>query len=188
MRKLLILALIALFPLTGFSKDFEIGGIQIQPQINVDKAPLVLKGAGVRSKFFIKLYAASLYTKDSKSPVEEVVSGQQPAAVRLNILTGVITSKDMISAVEDGFLKATGGNIAPIKSQIDQFLKVFSSEKIQDGDQFTLFSSKKEGIIAYKNGKEVVRVPGEAFRQALLNIWLGKDPADKNLKQDMLGK
>ncbi|MGD2172849.1 MAG: chalcone isomerase family protein, partial [Gammaproteobacteria bacterium] len=38
-----------------------------------------------------------------------------------------------------------------------------------------------------RNGKELGAIPGDDFKTALLEIWLGNHPADKQLKKGMLG-
>ncbi|MGS0730103.1 chalcone isomerase family protein, partial [Shewanella sp. 0m-11] len=44
------------------------------------------------------------------------------------------------------------------------------------------------GVTAYKNGQAQATIAGEDFRQALLKIWLGKEPAQNSLKEAMLGQ
>jgi hypothetical protein len=61
-------------------------------------------------------------------------------------------------------------------------------DEIKEGDQFTLVANKARGVTAYKNGQEQATIEGEMFRQALLKIWLGDKPAQKSLKEAMLGK
>ena len=42
-------------------------------------------------------------------------------------------------------------------------------------------------ICVYKDGKEVGMIEGLDFKKALFGIWLGAKPADKGLKNEMLG-
>ena len=46
----------------------------------------------------------------------------------------------------------------------------------------------KEGVKVYKNNKLLGTIEGMEFKRALFGIWLSKKPADKDLKQAMLGK
>ena len=53
-------------------------------------------------------------------------------------------------------------------------------------------SVKKEGyinsfVVAFKDGKELGTIKGMEFKKALFGIWLGKKPADDDLKENMLG-
>jgi hypothetical protein len=41
-------------------------------------------------------------------------------------------------------------------------------------------------VIAYKNGIEKGVVQGKEFKKALFGIWLSGNPADDDLKEDLL--
>jgi hypothetical protein len=41
--------------------------------------------------------------------------------------------------------------------------------------------------MAHKNGKMLGTIEGLEFKKALFGIWLGNNPADKDLKAGMLG-
>ncbi|MEZ9822108.1 chalcone isomerase family protein [Shewanella sp. 10N.286.45.A1] len=180
----LALATALLLPFTLQAK--EVSGVQLNDTVTLNEQNLVLNGAGVRSKFFIDLYVGSLYLPQTLDNTAAVLSADN-AAVRLNITSGMITAEKMADAINEGFDDATDGNTTPIQGQIDQFMGLFSDE-IVEGDQFTLLASKALGVTAYKNGVAQATIKSEAFRQALLNIWLGDAPAQKSLKKAMLGK
>ncbi|AQS38932.1 hypothetical protein Sps_03816 [Shewanella psychrophila] len=163
----------------------EISGVKVPEQIVVADTQLQLNGAGVRSKFFIDLYVGSLYLPAASTDITSILDASD-AAVRLNITSGMITSDKMRDAIIDGFDDATDGNTKAIQAQMDAFMALFSDE-IKEGDQFTLATSKANGVTAYKNGVAQDTIEGEAFRQALLKIWLGDSPAQNSLKKAMLG-
>ena len=49
----------------------EVAGVKLDEQVQLGGTPLVLNGAGVRSKFFVKVYVGALYlSKPSKSVAE----------------------------------------------------------------------------------------------------------------------
>ncbi|MGS0691460.1 chalcone isomerase family protein [Shewanella sp. 30m-9] len=164
----------------------EVSGVQLDDSINIASQTLVLNGAGVRSKFFIDLYVGSLYVPTALDSAQAVLDAPS-AAVRLNITSGMITADKMKDAITEGFSDATDGNTTPIAAQIEQFMGLFSAE-IVEGDQFTLLADKATGVTAYKNGQAQATIAGEDFRQALLKIWLGKEPAQNSLKEAMLGQ
>ncbi|BAJ01365.1 chalcone isomerase family protein [Shewanella violacea] len=164
----------------------EISDINVAEQIVINDNQLQLNGAGVRSKFFIDLYVGSLYLTSPSHDLANVLAAEE-SAVRLNITSGMITSEKMHDAIIEGFDDATDGNTQEIQVQIDAFMALFSEEIIK-GDQFTLVTSKSSGVTAYKNEVPQDTIKGEAFRQALLKIWLGDSPAQNSLKEEMLGK
>ncbi len=99
----------------------------------------------------------------------------------------MITSDKMRTAIEEGFELATDNNIGSIKTDIEHFTQLFADE-IVEGDQFTFVTQKGRGVTSIKNGQVQGDIAGEAFRQALLKIWLGDSPAQDSLKQDMLAQ
>ncbi|WP_299807271.1 chalcone isomerase family protein [uncultured Shewanella sp.] len=164
----------------------EVSGVQLDDSVQLDGKTLVLNGAGVRSKFFIDLYVGSLYVPTNLDSAQAVIDAPS-SAVRLNITSGMITADKMKDAINQGFDDATDGNTAPIAAKIEQFMGLFSAE-IVEGDQFTLLADKATGVTAYKNGQAQATIAGEDFRQAVLKIWLGKEPAQDSLKEAMLGE
>lgn len=185
MKKNILLLASALLLSTSTTSAVEVGGIDLLDTLNSQDQVLQLNGAGVRSKFFMDLYVGSLYTVEQTEQASKVVNGDQVAAIRLNITSGMITSEKMTEAMHDGFNRATDGNTTPIADSIKSFIATFA-EPIQEGDQFTLVSIPGKGIISYKNGKELSMTSGETFRKAVLAIWLGNNPTDKGLKKEML--
>ena len=77
--------------------------------------------------------------------------------------------------------------MAPIKSQIEQFIAVFQ-EKIRPGDTYDLIYLPAKGVDVYKNGALHSSLAGLDFKQALFGIWLCDKPAQQSLKAAMLGK
>lgn len=185
MKKLLILlAIMAAVSTTAYAKS--VGSINIPESINTHEKTLQLNGAGVRSKFFIDLYVGALFTSVKTESAENVIKGEIPAAIYLNITSDKITSERLIDALNEGFNGATDGNTSAINSSIKRFIAATFTEVISKGDEFTLVSIPKEGVYSYKNGKQLSYIQDEAFRQALMAIWLGDKPTDKNLKKNML--
>lgn len=163
-----------------------VADVDIAEQATFAEQALVLNGAGVRSKFFMDLYVGSLYLPATANHLDSVL--EQPIAViQLTITSGMITSDKMRSAIEEGFDAATDNNIGSIKTDIQHFTQLFADE-IVEGDQFTFVTQKGRGVTSIKNGQLQGEIAGEAFRQALLKIWLGDNPAQKSLKQDMLAQ
>jgi len=186
MKLLSTLTLATALFLPNISYAKSISGIEVADTIMLENQSLQLNGAGVRSKFFMDLYVGSLYVPSQLSNTIAVLEAPV-AAIRLNITSDMITAEKMRDAITEGFEQATADNTTDIQPQIDAFMALFN-EEIKQGDQFTLATSKAHGVTAFKNGQEQATIEGEMFRQALLKIWLGDKPAQKSLKEAMLGK
>ncbi len=163
-----------------------LSGVSVAEKLNIENKPVLLNGSGVRSKFFFDLYVGSLYLSNKTDDADRAMN-EKYAAIRLNIISELITKKRMQEAIVEGFEHATHNNLKPIKPEIDQFMSLFDSG-IKKGDQFTFILHKGVGVTAYKNKKKLAEIKNEVFRHTLMAVWLGDKPAQKSLKKQMLGK
>lgn len=163
-----------------------VNGVELRETLRSGDQSLDLNGAGVRSKFFIKLYVAALYLPERSSDAGAILSADEPQAIALHVTSGRINSDNMTEATLEGFEKSTGGNLAPIQDEVDQLLSVFADE-ISEGDVFDLVYVPGEGVRVIKNGETGDTIGDRAFKEALFGIWLGDEPAQGSLKDDMLG-
>ncbi|PZD76896.1 chalcone isomerase family protein [Mesonia sp. K7] len=186
MKKLaMMIALIGMIPFSyGQTK---VGDVTLPNSLTFGKHKMDLNGAGMREKFWIDLYAAGLYLTTKTSNADEVINSDQAMAVRLQIVSGMVTSEKMTDAVLEGLEKSTKGNIEPIRNELNKFLAFFE-EEIKKGDVFDITYQPGRGTVAYKNGKEEGVIEGMEFKKALFGIWFCPKPADDDLKEDMLGK
>ncbi len=164
----------------------EIAGIDIPPTFVSNGQALTLNGAGARTKFFIKVYVASLYLSEKSTDGNAIIQSKEAGAIALTITSGLVNKKKMVKAIDEGFENATGGNTTPIQTEIDQFKKVFD-DGVDKKDQFVFSYSADAGTAISKNGTQVTTINGDAFKRALFGIWLSDNPAQKSLKKQMLG-
>ena len=146
---------------------------------------LTLNGAGVRSKFFLDLYIGALYLNAKSSDADTVIAADEAMTIRLYITSSLIDGEKMSAATLDGFVKSTGGNLAPIQKEVDSLISAFR-DAVEDKDVFDLQYVPGQGVSVIRNGEVKVVVPGLAFKQALFGIWLSEDPVQDDLKEDML--
>jgi hypothetical protein len=156
--------------------------------VNVAGKQLVLNGAGTRTKFIISVYNAGLYLQKKNNNAQQIMSANEPMAIRMNIVSGFASASKMKHALNQGFHNATGGKTAPIKPQIDQLLKAAFSGKVNKGDIFDLVYTPAGGSQVIKNKKVLTTIKGLPFKQALFGIWLSNRPAQASLKNQLLGK
>lgn len=164
-----------------------ISGVILPATYKVGNDNLILNGGGVRVKLFMDIYVAGLYVKTKSSDGSAIAKANEPSAVKLQITSSLVTSDRMKDAILEGFKKSTGGNTAPLQAKIDKFVKVFSLEPIVKTNVFDITYTPVVGVQITKNGKVLETIDGIDFKAALWGIWLGNDPADKGLKEGMLG-
>ena len=186
--KTLICLFSALFFIAASTAQTKVAGITLPNTETFEGQILVLNGSGVREKLWIDLYAAGLYLNQKTSNAETILNADKPMAIKLHVVSKLITSNKMVDAVTDGFENSTGGNTAPIQDKIDSILSFFQ-EDIEKNDVFDLvYLPAEKGVVAYKNGEKKGVVHGMDFKRALFGIWLSNRPADDDLRDDLLGK
>lgn len=165
----------------------EIAGVNIPDTLKIaDTQELKLNGAGIREKWLMDLYVGALYLTQQEKDATKIIKDDNDMAIRLHMVSNLVTSEKMTSATLEGFEHSTHGNTAPIKAEIDAFLATFK-EPIKKDDVFDLVYVPGEGVKIYKNNELKNTVAGKAFKQALFGIWLSDEPAQKSLKAEMLG-
>jgi len=174
----------ALMPLTQAK---EINDIEIADSIQVAEQSLALNGAGIRSKFFLNLYVGALYLNEKSTDAEKLISADEAMTIRLYITSSLIDGEKMSEATLDGFVKSTGGNLAPIQKEVELLIGAFR-DAVENNDVFDLQYLPGTGVSVLRNGETKVVVPGLAFKQALFGIWLSEDPVQDDLKEGMLGE
>lgn len=187
MIKKLSLFAIAFILVSFTSGEMEIGGITMPDTLKAGNTDLTLNGAGIRTKFFLKLYVGGLYLQNKTSDAAKVLSADEPMAIRLHIISSMITSERMEDATREGFENSLGNKMSSMSSEIEAFIDIFKAE-IKDGDRFNMIYIPGKGTEIYKNEKLSKTIKGLAFKNALFGIWLGKKPAQDSLKEEMLGK
>lgn len=186
LNKSLIVALIfVLFNTPAFAKS--VGGVEFPETIVQGQSTLTLNGAGLRKKFFIKLYAAGLYVESATQNSASIINDDKAQSLSLTIISGLISSKKMEAAVVEGFQNSAMGNLADLQGRIDTFIAVLR-EEIKKQDQFVFNYLPGSGTHIVKNGAEKAVIEGLDFKSALFGIWLSEKPAQKSLREELLGK
>ena len=186
MKTRIIALFLVAFTALSMNAQTTVSGVKVDNKLTLEGKDLTLNGAGTREKFFMDLYVGSLYVTKKSTNAQDIIDSKDAAAMKLNIVSGMITSSKMINAIDEGFENATNKNTASLKTKIDKF-KGFFKEKIVKGDVFIIMYDGDD-VSVYKNGAKKGSIDGHDFKKALFGIWLGKKPADDDLKDRMLGK
>ena len=166
----------------------ELASISVADSITMSNGEtLVLNGMGLREKLWIDVYVGSLYLGKKANNVAEVLS--QPGALRIqmNFIYKEVASEKLIKAWKEGFEKNQSPEmIRELQQKIDRFYSFFEQSAVKD-DVYVIDYIPGEGSRVFKNNTLLGTIEGEDFKNALVEIWLGNTPADKNLKKGMLG-
>jgi len=186
MKKLVVIIL-AVFMMSSAAVAMQVGKVTLPDSLMAGEDTLLLNGAGFRVKLFLKMYAGGLYLIQKNHDPKKVIDSDESMALRLHIVSGMITTKKMTDAIDEGFKKSTGENITSFKIEIAKF-KSFFAEEIKKDDIFDIVYVSAEGISVYKNESLKGTIQGLDFKKAVFGIWIGEKPADSKLKRKMLGE
>lgn len=168
----------------------ELAGTHIDDRASVAGNELVLNGAGLRTRFMLKVYTIGLYLpKRSESPVSAITGA---GAKRIQIITlRDLSAEDFANALIDGVRKNHGdADLANLQGRLDEFrTTLLGIRAAPNGTQVRIdwlpASGTRLSIGNEMRGKDI---PGEDFFRALLRIWIGDKPVDEDLKNALLGK
>lgn len=186
MKKLIFLLLTVCSVTAGIAQT-EVGGVTLPNKVTFQDATLTLNGAGVREKFWMDMYSGGLYLEEKSADAKAILAADKPMALKIHIVSKLITSSKMIDAVNEGFENSTKGQTAALKKEIAQFISFFE-EPIKKDDVFDLVYLPAKGLVVNKNGVEKGTINGLEFKKAMFGIWLSDKSADDDLKKAMLNK
>ena len=191
-RSLALRAALAALPallLPRAASALELHGVDVPAGAQLGGRALLLNGAGTRYFVFFKVYVAALYLPQKTASAQAALDMPGPKALRLVMLRD-ISGKELGDKLTEGIRN----NVSP-----QEFSGLIPGLARLGG----LFAQKRE----LKSGETVMLrfVPGQGttididglaagapyaepdFFNALLKIWLGKEPADARLKRALLG-
>ncbi len=184
-----ILIAISLSCCLGVSTAAEIGGVSVKDQIKLESGQdLVLNGMGLREKFWVDVYVASLYLPTQADNLAAIQSNPGPWRLQLDIVYKEVTRKKLLKAWKQGFEKnQNAATLAALAPRIEQFYGYFKANAVAK-DQYIFDYTPGEGVTTSYNGVSLGVIKGEDFKNALLAIWLGEHPASKPLRKGLLGQ
>lgn len=172
--------------LAGFGQT-KIGGVIMPNVVKAGDEYLKINGGGIREKMFLDLYIGVLYLREKSSDAQAIINSDEPMAIKMRVVSSMVSKENMEEAIRTGFEKSTGNNITPLKAKIDQLITSGFKDEISVGDIYDLIYLPSKGTTLYKNNEALTTLTGLDFKKALFGIWLCDQPADENLKNKMLG-
>ncbi|HZF18603.1 MAG TPA: chalcone isomerase family protein [Burkholderiales bacterium] len=185
MRSALLLVALLVAP----AHAAEVAGVKIEDRVTVESSELALNGAGLRTKFFVNVYAAGLYLAQKKTSASEVLALPGPKRVSMRLMRD-LSAKQLVDALDEGIRDNTpAAERESLKDRVADLSALMSSlQSAKAGDVIALDWVPGTGTRIVLNGAARGKpIPGEDFYRALLRIWLGDDPVSKDLKKALLG-
>lgn len=165
----------------------EVAGVELPETVQLvpGGAPLLLNGAGVRKKFFFKVYAAGLYLPAYQTSTAAVLKLPGPKRVRMHFLYKEVEREKLVNGWQEGFENnLDSASFQQVATRLTKFNQLFRT--MQRGDVIDLDYRPATGTHVLFNGKLQGTIEGADFYAALLQVWLGDEPADSKLKSALL--
>ena len=182
MRKLVFALSVLLVSSQAFGLD--VAGVNVAPTVSVHQKTLILNGAGIRKKLFVKVYVGSLYTERKVTTPAQLLADPGEKLIRMSFVYKKVEKEKIVEAFTEGL--TNNSPIARWSADAKAFLSWFKSDFVA-GDTVDIFISPDGTVSATHNGKVLGTFRNPDVARAVLLIWFGEKPADGGLKKGMLG-
>ena len=186
--RIVSVGLFAALLLGGPAIAAEVEGVKLADKVQVGDAELALNGAGVRTRFFVRVYVGALYLQKKAGRADAVLGDGGAKRIAMHMLREVSAAR-LYAGLDEGIRdNHPAEQVAQFGPQMKQFQAIFDAVKAaRAGDTFFLDYTPGNGTRVIVNGETKGTVAGDEFNRALLRIWLGEQPVDSSLKKAMLG-
>lgn len=168
----------------------QVAGVPLEDKVTLQDTPLALNGAGVRYKAIFKVYVAALYLQEKAATPAEVQAAPGPKRIRITMLRDIESGelgRLFVRGVEDNMERGELKQLVPGLLRMGQIFA--EQKKLLAGDTFQIDWLPGRGtVITVKGQPQGAPFAEPEFFHALLGIWLGPQPADRALKEALLGR
>jgi hypothetical protein len=183
-----IILLVCCVLLSSNASALEVAGVKLADSIHLGNRDLVLNGAGLRTKYFLKVYVAALYLGDKTHVADAALNQAGEKRIAMYIKREVSDEQMLHGFNEVMVANHTPAEMQALEPQLKELTAIFHAVgKVNEGDMVFLDYLPDSGTKIVVNGVTRGNIPGEVFNRALFKIWLGDKPAQPDLKQKMLG-
>jgi hypothetical protein len=166
----------------------DVAGVHLYDTMQVGNVSLQLNGAGIRTKFFFKIYVGALYLPEKQTSAEAIIADDRAYRVVMYIKHS-LSSRQLFNSVQEALEdNHTHAEMSAMSPELAQLKTVFDAVgEVDPNDIVSVDYLPASGTHIMMNGKERGNIAGVEFSRALLRVWLGKNPVQDDLKKDMLG-
>ena len=181
------LAAISLFTASTFAGAMVLDGTTLPEQQQVHGQELQLNGAGARSAMGAKIYLAALYlpnkSQDADAAINLVASKRMLLQFKRNVRATVV-----VATLREGIkLNASDAELNVLAPALQQMESALSDiYETRSGDRLALDFAKDGSVALFYNDNPAGTLSGPSIGPAMLKIWLGKKPANDELKNALL--
>ncbi len=183
----LMLLTVAMFSTAGVARQLD--DVTLPDNVTLDgtDVALQLNGMGYRTKFVFKVYVGALYTESKVDSRDAAQALSGPKRVVMHMVYDEVSKEKMADAWNEGFEENNSdAQLDKLKARLETFIAYFPD--LKEGDVVLLDYIPGKGTRVTINGDVKGEIEGADFYTSLLDVWLGEEPADDELKEAMLGE
>ncbi len=183
---LLVMAFSVTFSVSGHTRQLDEVTLPDSVTLKGTDVALQLNGMGYRTKFVFDVYVGALYTESKVSSRDAVQALTGPKRIVMHMVYDEVSHEKMADAWNEGFEENNSdASLEKLQSRLKTFIGYFPD--LKEGYVVLLDYVPATGTHVTINDEEKGVIEGADFYTALLDVWLGEEPADGDLKDAMLG-
>lgn len=167
----------------------ELLDVQLDESIQIEgvEKSLLLNGAGIRYKFFFKIYIGALYLAEKNEKAGSILQSEQASRMLMHFIYDEVPREKLVSGWIEGFENNLAADeMGKLRQRLETFNSMFTD--MHSGDIVLLDYLPGKGTRVSIKGQEKGIIEGADFNRALLSVWLGEEPVTEELKDALLGK
>jgi len=168
---------------TAPARAREVAGVTLPETTTAAGKTLVLNGAGLRTRFFFKVYVIGLYLERPATDADAIVGADAARRADLHLLRA-LSGSEIASAIGSAFEQNAGDRSAALKDRLGRFEAMFPA--VEAGETVSLTYVPGRGTSVVGKGKEIGVIEGKDFADVLFAVWIGAKPVDPALRQALL--
>lgn len=138
----------------------------------------------LRYKVIFRAYVAGLYLPEGADPAS--VLGEVPKRLEIQYFWA-IPADDIGKAGEEVLARnVDAATLSSLRARLERIRAAYRD--VKPGDRYALTYRPGSGTELSFNGTPLLLIEGDDFAAAYFSIWLGKQPLDQGLKDNLLRK
>jgi hypothetical protein len=184
MRKFALV--VALISAAVTAEAANVGGVTLSETATAGGQTLVLNGAGLRKKLFIKVYTGALYLPSKQTSPERILAADNPRQLVMHFVFDVDKEK-IAEAWREGLVANTPGTTPAVKQSFTTLESWM--EDMKKGERIVLTYVPGSGTTVEVKGKVKGVIGDKAVADAILATWIGPKPGPgEDFKKAVLGQ
>lgn len=161
-------------------------GVTLPETYTLNGQSLVLNGTGIRSKFFFKIYVGALYLATATDDAASALAEPGAKSMQMVMLYKEVGADKIAEGWRSGFeANLPPDDLGRLKARLQRFNSMFPA--LHKDDHVYMDFVPGRGTRVTINGDLRGSIEGDDFFAALLQVWIGPHPADKDLRRGLLG-